>query len=465
MRKYQFFFISLLLASQSFGQFQNTISQSEKIFGLSKIWQEVNYNFANFDNVPSLNWDSAYITFIPKVIQTQNDLEYYKMLMRFSALLKDAHTSIYYPKGIDTCMYTAMFGDYRFYIRNIDNKAIIVYINKSKKDEIPIGSEIIEVNDQPTEKYLGNEIMPLISASTDYIVRDWSVANLFWGLKDQKYTIKIKTPAGEIKSLSLIHQLTKEKEIYPPGDREIFNFKWLDDKIAYVALNSFEDPKIDSLFVDKLPELRKAKGLILDVRKNGGGSSNYGAAIAQYLSPDSVIYASKVTVRTNNALYRARGSNYTMKDTVNNAWAAKAYLCYHNKLMEYLATDTRSNDIALKDRIIIPTVVLMGHETCSAAEEFLLFLDKSKQIIRIGQNSNGSNGQPYFINLPGGGGMRIMTQHCTYPDGRKYNGCGVKPDIEVKETVEDFINNRDAGMLEAVKYLNSEMTKKRNGER
>jgi C-terminal processing protease CtpA/Prc len=456
MKKIQIFFFSLFLAFQSFGQIPNTITQPEKIFGLSKIWQEVNYNFANFDHVPSLNWDSAYMAFIPKVIQAQNDLEYYKMLMRFSALLKDAHTSIYYPKSIDTCMYSSMFGETRFYLRNIDNKAIIVYINKSKKGEIPIGSEIIEVNDQPTGKYLENEIIPLISASTDYVVRDWSVANLFWGFKGQKYMVKIKTPSGEIKTLSLIHEITKEKEIYPSGDRDLFKFKWLDNKIAFVALNDFGDPKIDSLFVDKLPELRKAKGLILDVRKNGGGSSNYGAAIAQYLSPDSVIYASKISARTNNGLYRARGSNYTEKDTINNPWVANAYLCYHNKSMEYLATDTWSNDVTLKDRIIIPTVVLIGHETCSAAEEFLLFLDNPKQIIRIGQNSNGSNGQPYFINLPGGGGMRICTQHCTYPDGRKYVGYGVKPDIEVKETVEDFINSRDAALQEAVKYLDSD---------
>jgi C-terminal processing protease CtpA/Prc len=459
MKKIQIFFFYLLIATQCFGQFQNKISQPEKIFGLSKIWQEVNYNFANFDHVATLNWDSAYIAFIPNVIQTQNDQEYYKVLMRFSALLKDAHTGIFYPKRIDTCMYTSMFGDYRFYLRNIDNKAIIKYINKSKKDEIPIGSEIIEVNDQPTEEYLEKEIMPLISASTDYVVRDWSVSNLFWGLKGQKYSVKIKTPAGEIKSLSLVHQLTKEKEIYPADDREIFSFKWLDNKIAYVALNDFGDQKIDSLFVDKLPELRKAKGLIIDVRKNGGGSSNYGAAIAQYLSPDSVIYASRVTARTNNGLYRARGSNFTVKDTVNNPWIANAYLCYHNKSMEYLGTDTWHNDVALRNRIIIPTVVLTGHETCSAAEEFLLFLDKSKQIIRIGQNSNGSNGQPYLIDLPGGGSMRICTQHCIYPDGRKFVGCGVKPDIEVRETVYDFINNRDAALLEAVKYLNSEVAK------
>jgi C-terminal processing protease CtpA/Prc len=457
MKKIQIFIFSFLFAAQSFGQFQSTITQPEKIFGLSKIWQEVNYNFANFDHVPALNWDSAYIAFIPKVSQTSNDLEYYQMLMRFSALLKDAHTDIYFPKSIDTCMYSSMFGETRFYLRNIDNKAIIVTINKSKKDEIPIGSEIIEVNDQPTGKYLENEIMPLISASTDYVVRDWSVANLFRGLKGTAYKVKIKTPSGEIKILSLIHQLSKEKELYPVGDRDLFTFKWLDNKIACVALNDFGDQKIDSLFVDKLQELRNAKGLILDVRKNGGGSSNYGAVIAQYLSPDSVIYASRVTARTNNGLYRARGSNFKAKDTVNNPWIANAYLCYHNKSMEYLATDTRTNEIARKDRLIIPTVVLIGHETCSAAEEFLLFLDKSKQIIRIGQHSNGSNGQPYMIDLPGGGSMRICTQHCTYPDGRKYVGYGVKPDIEVSETVDDFINSRDAALLEAMKYLKTKI--------
>ena len=111
MMKFKILLFSLLIFTDAFGQLQNTITQSEKIFGLSKIWQEVNYNFANFGNVPTLNWDSAYIAIIPKVIQTQNDFEYYKTLKRFCALLKDAHTSIDYPKRIDTCLYYTQFGD------------------------------------------------------------------------------------------------------------------------------------------------------------------------------------------------------------------------------------------------------------------------------------------------------------------------------------------------------------------
>ena len=444
----------LLLAVQSFGQLRNTISTTDKIYGLSKIWEEVKYNFANFDNVPTLNWDSAYVAFIPKVSQTQNDYEYYKTLKRFTALLKDGHTIINYPMVIDTCRNFDMFGDYFIFLKNIENKAIIAYVNKSKKDEIPIGSEVIEVNGKSTEECLENEIIPFITASTDYVIRDEAVRMLLEGFNNQKVDVKIKIPSGEIKSLSLIHQKTTEREYYPPYDYADFKFKWIDNKIAYVAINEFEEAKIDSMFVEKLPEMRKAKGLIIDVRKNGGGSSRYGAFIAQYLSSDSLIYASKTMARTNNGIYRAIGSSLMEKDTVNNSWITKAYLCYHDKFFEETGTDTWSNDIPLKDRLIIPTVVLTGHDTYSATEEFLLFLDKSKQIIRIGENSGGSNGQPYYVSLPGGGRIRICAQHCTYPDGRKYVGCGVKPDIEIKETVDDLIHNRDAALEEAVKYLN-----------
>lgn len=67
---------------------------------------------------------------------------------------------------------------------------------------------------------------------------------------------------------TLSHALTDEKEVYPAftANTELMNCKWLENKIAYVALNSFDSPKIDSLFISKLPELYNAKGIIIDVR-------------------------------------------------------------------------------------------------------------------------------------------------------------------------------------------------------
>lgn len=74
-------------------------------------------------------------------------------------------------------------------------------------------------------------------------------------------------------------------------------------------------------------------------------------------------------------------------------------------------------------------------------------------MIKIGENSHGSTGQPLMFDLPGGGAARVCTKKDTYPDGREFVGYGIKPDIEVKSTVNDFINNNDPIIKKAIEYL------------
>ena len=52
------------------------ITDAQKIYGLSRFWQEANYNYAYFSNVPNLNWDSAYQSFVPQVLATKSVYEY-----------------------------------------------------------------------------------------------------------------------------------------------------------------------------------------------------------------------------------------------------------------------------------------------------------------------------------------------------------------------------------------------------
>lgn len=63
-----------------------------KVFGISKFWQEVNYNFVYLDKIDRELWDSTYIVMIKSVQETKNDYEYFRELQRFCALLKDGHT-------------------------------------------------------------------------------------------------------------------------------------------------------------------------------------------------------------------------------------------------------------------------------------------------------------------------------------------------------------------------------------
>ena len=57
----------------------------------------------------------------------------------------------------------------------------------------------------------------------------------------------------------------------------------LEDGIAFVALNSFGNDKVVTAFEGRLPDLRTCRGFVLDLRRNGGGSSTVAMPILRRL--------------------------------------------------------------------------------------------------------------------------------------------------------------------------------------
>lgn len=454
MRQTIFAIIIIFAASTAYPQIPNTLSSEDKVFGLSKLWEEVNYNFVFLNRINRSAWDSTYKTLITVVQKTQNDYEYYRELQEFCAMLHDGHTNIYYPRSIDTLIFNTMFGKYRMFLENIENKAIVVRTNLSIKDEIPVGSEVIEVNGMSTRDYIDRFVAPYISSSTDYVLQDACVSRLLQGLKGDHYDVTIRTPGGEVKKFSLTHARTEEQEVYPPfEDNDILEFKWYDHKIAYIALNSFGDQKVDTLFEKLIPELDSARGLIIDLRRNGGGNSGYGDVIMQHLTNDTLFMPEQSTSRMHIAVYKAWGKFVKAEDTVNNEWARKSFLHFHDEAYYNLDETPDTIRLSPSERVVVPTVLLIGHNTFSAAEDFVAVAYNQKHIIKIGENTAGSTGQPYMFDLPGGGGARICTRNTMYPDGKEFIGYGIKPDIEVKRTIKDYFEHNDAALKKAIEYL------------
>jgi C-terminal processing protease CtpA/Prc len=219
----------------------------------------------------------------------------------------------------------------------------------------------------------------------------------------------------------------------------------LDDDIAYVALNTFNDAGVVDDFEAALPELYRAKALVVDIRKNGGGNSNNGYRIAAYLTDDT-LQTSAWKTREHVAAYKAWGRFSERYRDYNqmNAWRDGGT---HGAVPP-----------AEGRRLIVPTVVLQEHATFSAAEDFLVAIEAIPQITTIGRPSGGSTGQPLSLVLPGGGRANICTKRDTYPDGRDFVGIGIAPDIFVEPTVEDFQQGRDPALDRAVELLRGQMT-------
>ena len=454
------FVIFLIISSNLInGQIPNELSNEEKVYGLSKFWQEVNYNFVYLNKVDKTEWNNKYKTLITAVQNTQNDYEYYRLLQKFSAFLKDGHTNVWFPKEIQDNILTNDFGDFKIFLSNIDNKAIITKVNKSKKAILPIGTEIIKVNGIATKKYINENVKPYISSSTEHVLNDWSVIYMLQGYNGTTFNLELKLPNKQIKFLKLTHKKSEEIELYPKENKDLFQFKWLNKDIAYIALNSFSSWDIMDLFSDKLPKIRKAKKLVIDLRKNGGGDGSIGREIFKYLTNDTILYGSKSQSKLHIPTYKAWGKWTKAKDTINNAWKRQEFLTYHDQYyydFPYQPYSTANLNIS---RIEIPTAILIGHNTASAAEDFLIYADNQENMIKIGKPTFGSTGQPFIFELPNGGTARVCTKKDTYPDGREFVGYGIKPDIEIKTTLSDYMENKDPVLEKAIEYLNEILIK------
>ena len=432
------FLLLLLSFNLTYGQIPNELSNEEKIFGLSKFWQEVNYNYIYFNEINQLEWNKLYKQYIGAVQETENDYEYYRLLQKFCAYLKDGHTNVWFPEEMRDSIFNTNFGAYRFFLTNIDGKAIITRVNESKKKDIPIGTEIVSVNGMETPKYIHEYVLPYISASTDHVRQDLAVKYMLEGYVETKYELGLKLPGGKTKSLIVTHAKTEEKEVYPAIEKnEVLTLKWYDDT-AYLALNSFSNWDISIAFNEKIAELQKAKALIIDLRNNGGGNSRIGKVILHHLTNDTIFYGSKAQSRLHIP---------TLK-----AWNQDEY--YHDFPYRPDTLGIGDRNLLKTTRIVVPTVVLTGHRTASAAEDFLIYADKQEHMTTIGEPTNGSTGQPLMFELPNGGIARVCTKKDTYPDGKAFVGIGIQPDIPIKKALSDYIEHKDPALEKGIDYLN-----------
>lgn len=106
-------------------------------------------------------------------------------------------------------------------------------------------------------------------------------------------------------------------------------------------------------------------------------------------------------------------------------------------------------------RWTMPTVILIGEFTFSAAEDFLVNLYETKnRPLFIGQETGGSTGSPLVIdNLPCDGRARLCTRRILYPYSHTpFVNKGVTPDIIVPTSFKSYSSGQDE-VLEKAKTI------------
>ncbi|RYY97168.1 MAG: hypothetical protein EOO11_11655 [Chitinophagaceae bacterium] len=402
---------------------ERPLSAEERILGLSRCWSEARYNFANFDLVPGLSWDSLYTAFLPRVAAAAGNHDYYRLLQAFYSHLRDGHTGISLPPS----MTRALNGVLPVEIRLIEGHAIVVANTSERKEDARIrpGAEVLAVNDTALNEYVRTRISPYLSFSTpqDSIERIYRT-QLLLGRAGSTVRLTFRDGAGAEWTQPLAYKLQERYwERFP-----LLTFRVLPGNVGYLQLNSFGDERIVRLFASIFPQVQATSALLIDLRNNGGGNGSNGFAIIGRLSASG---------------FAEGGAFVRQYRPVGRSWGGIE--------QGHIETDLRQpHPNRVYDR---PVAVLTGAATYSAAEDFVSAFRMLRRGTVIGEPTGGSSGQPLFFTLPGGGLGRVCAKRDFLADGTEFIGIGIRPDLLLRPTVKGVLAGRDEVLERALELL------------
>lgn len=196
----------------------------------------------------------------------------------------------------------------------------------------------------------------------------------------------------------------------------------IDDMSEYTAEETVQADleEVDRALQHIMPLLTNAKGLVIDLRWNSGGSDIVSKRILSYLIEKPLLVGSKS--------YRTE-----------SGFSKPEHIIVHP---------------ATFDRYLGPIVVLTSGITMSAAESFLLGIAAREQVTIIGEPSNGGFSDSLPKQLPNGWTFTLSNERYFDHKGEsyEYRGYPVEKKFEYLNAA-DLRAEKDSALIEAIKIL------------
>ncbi|RUA26707.1 MAG: hypothetical protein DSY76_05800, partial [Bacteroidetes bacterium] len=249
----------LVFVSTSIKAQEKQLTLDEKIYGLSLIWQEVNYNFAYLERY-KYDWDSVYMANIPKVIAAKNITEYYAVLSQIINSFHEGHTTVVLPLEVKK-----MYGYVPISLSYINSKYYVTAFSSEYKDKISIGSVLIKVNAYDVDDYYNKFVFPNNNLAEHIAKRQVGKGAFFAGLLSEGLEATFLNPNDITVSLKLKHhsyfsdapETIKVPKMYK--DTAFLRKKYGD--ISYIRIKSFLNDVPSTSFAKIVDSLKNSKAI------------------------------------------------------------------------------------------------------------------------------------------------------------------------------------------------------------
>lgn len=199
-------------------------------------------------------------------------------------------------------------------------------------------------------------------------------------------------------------------------EKQTVDYRMMEDDIAYLAVSEFDSITYDQ-YAEALDDLEDqgARGLVIDLRNNPGGNLEVVCDMLDLILPEGLI----VYTEDKNGERR-----------------------------EY----TSDSD----ERMKIPLAVLINGQSASASEIFAGAIQDYEKGTIVGTKSYGKGVVQKLYDLRDGTCVKLTTAEYFTPKGRRIDGKGVIPDVEVEYEYDESHPEADNQLEKAIRSLKNE---------
>jgi hypothetical protein len=398
-------------------------------------------------------------------------LEFYRHSSQWVAKLGDGHTSVGFPQE-EFNRYLAAGGLLpSFDLIHRDDGVLVQHVFGDSMVIEP-GDRVLSWNGQPIEAYLekfsrlvsGPPAMRRTHVATNFRAFAWldgasaprGATFARGGFEGPVYIsdagVKTKTPPRE----QLQPQGLSEEAWQP------YIYRRLADSVAYLDFRSMRYLPLFQQFLREIFEdMRRAppRGLIVDLRRNGGGDSLLGEELLSYLSDRPYRMASRKEWRVSSR-YRA-----FMKSRLHAAirWLPVQYLhpvgrrMWRTPIGQDVVFESAATAPSPAARFTGPVAFLIGPKTYSSALMLANAVGDYGLATLIGEETAESPncfGEVYWFDLPNTGlNVSISSARFVRANGDALDRRGVVPDIEVKASAADLKAGHDVVLARAREWV------------
>lgn len=385
-------------------------SQEVRLLSLFRFWNVIHY-FYPYKEIMDQDWDTVLPDMIPRFIEVDKQLDYALAVRELTARIDDSHAFLV-SSQLDSEYWGILFPP--FTSKTVDHRITISNLLQPQTDGLRVGDVVLEI-DGKTIHELRDRHRKHIAASNPASFERNLNSYIFRGIgSEMKLTVERD---GRQLSLSLARVSSEKFYSLLEAAQAGPMYSWLDNDIGYVHMGRLTGDAVDPM----MSELMTAKAIIFDIRNYPNGTLYN---LANRLNPKSVPFV---------RIYRP--------DFMRPGFFFDDGLLYCGPAAE------TGNHYQGK------VVLLFNEDTQSHAEFTCMALQTAPDVVSIGSQTAGADGNVTTISLPGGLKAYFTGMGIYYPDGRETQRIGIVPDIEITPTVSGIRNGVDEVLERAVRYI------------